>query len=156
MEFPQRGTLMEAEEGNRFMPGFDPRFDVEGGLIPCITQDWQTHEVLMLGWMNREALARTQETGPAHYYSRARQNLWKKGEQSGQAQIVKRVLIDDDQDCVLIKVEPTGGASCHVGYRSCFFRALEWKTGKTNFSLAFLETEKVYDPQIAYHKEEMK
>lgn len=120
MEFPQRGTLAEIEEGKHFMPRFD-----DGGLIPCITQDWQTHEVLMLGWMNREALARTLGTRLAHYYSRARRTLWKKGEQSGQAQIVKRILIDDDQDCLLIEIELTGGASCHVGYRSCFFRALE-------------------------------
>jgi phosphoribosyl-AMP cyclohydrolase len=63
---------------------------------------------------------------------------------------VKRILIDDDQDCLLIEVELTGGASCHVGYRSCFFRALEWQPGEANFSLAFLETEKVYDPQTAY------
>lgn len=95
MEFPSRGTLLEIEEGKHFMPRFD-----DGGLIPCVTQDWQTHEVLMLGWMNREALARTLETGLAHYYSRARQMLWKKGEQSGQAQVVKRILIDDDQDCL--------------------------------------------------------
>ena len=72
MEFPQRGTLLEIEEGKQFMPHFD---DV--GLIPCVTQDWQTHEVHMLGWMNREALARTLETGLAHYYSRARRTLWK-------------------------------------------------------------------------------
>ena len=148
-EFPQPGTRVEIEEGKQFMPRFDPCFD-NGGLIPCVTQDWQTHEVLMLGWMNREALARMLETGLAHYYSRARRTLWKKGEQSGQAQIVKRILIDDDQDCLLIEVELTGGASCHVGYRSCFFRALEWKPGETNFSLGFLETKKIYDPQTAY------
>ena len=149
MEFPQRGTRVEIEEGKQFMPNFDPSFD-DGGLIPCITQNWQTHEVLMLGWMNREALATTLETGLAHYYSRARQRLWKKGEQSGQAQIVKRMLIDDDQDCLLIEVELTGGASCHVGYRSCFFRALEWQPGETNFSLDFLEMKKIYNPQTAY------
>ena len=149
MEFPQRGTQVEIEEGKQFMPNFDPCFD-DGGLIPCVTQDWQTHEVLMLGWMNREALATTLETGLAHYYSRARQRLWKKGEQSGQAQVVKRMLIDDDQDCLLIEVELTGGASCHVGYRSCFFRALEWQLGETNFSLGFLETKKIYNPQTAY------
>ena len=90
------------------------------------------------------------ETGLAHYYSRARRTLWKKGEQSGQAQVVKRILIDDDQDCLLIEAELTGGASCHVGYRSCFFRALEWKPGETNFSLGFLETKKIYNPQTAY------
>ena len=96
MEFPQPGTRVEIEEGKQFMPNFDPSFD-DGGLIPCITQDWQTHEVLMLGWMNREALATTLETGLAHYYSCARRKLWKKGEQSGQAQAVKRILFVDDQ-----------------------------------------------------------
>lgn len=143
MEFTPRGTLLEIEEGKQLMPRFD-----DGYLIPCITQDWQTHEVLMLGWMNREALVRTMETGLAHYYSRARRSLWKKGEQSGQAQVVKRILIDDDQDCLLIEVELTGGASCHVGYRSCFFRELD--TASPDFSLTFLESEKVYDPQAAY------
>lgn len=99
MEFPPRGKFFEIKEGAQFMPFFDA-----AGLIPCITRDWQTHEVLMLSWMNREALARTLETELAHYYSRAAEALaqrrWKKGEQSRQAQIVKRILIDDDQDCL--------------------------------------------------------
>lgn len=145
MQFPERGSLAEVEEGDRLQPLFD-----ECGLIPCITQDAASGEVLMLGWMNREALAKTLETGYAHYWSRARQRLWRKGEQSGQAQIVETVLIDDDQDCLLIKVRLTGGASCHVGYRSCFFRALDWRPGETDFRLHFLETEKVYDPIAAY------
>jgi len=145
MQFPERGSLSEIEEGNRLQPLFDER-----GLIPCITQDAGSSEVLMLGWMNREALAKTLETGYAHYWSRARQRLWRKGEQSGQAQLVEAVLIDDDQDCLLIKVRLTGGASCHVGYRSCFFRALDWRPGETDFRLHFLETDKVYDPIVAY------
>lgn len=145
MTFPARGSLADIEEGATLQALFD-----DNGLIPCVTQDWQTREVLMLGWMNREALAATLETGLAHYWSRARHRLWKKGEQSGQAQVVKRVLIDDDQDCLLIEVELTGGASCHVGYRSCFFRALEWQPGHTDFRLRFLETQKVYDPVAAY------
>ncbi|MGQ9685387.1 MAG: phosphoribosyl-AMP cyclohydrolase [Thiobacillaceae bacterium] len=145
MQFPERGSVQEIEEGDRLLPLFDER-----GLIPCITQDAQSGEVLMLGWMNREALALTLETGLAHYWSRARQRLWRKGELSGQAQVVEQVLIDDDQDCVLLKVRLTGGASCHVGYRSCFFRALVWQPGETEFRLRFLETEKVYDPLAAY------
>ncbi len=145
MDFPERGCVDDIEEGHRFMPAFD---DV--GLIPCVTQDTATGEVLMLGYMNREALARTIETGHAHYWSRSRQTLWRKGEQSGQGQRVKRLLIDDDQDCVLLQVELTGGASCHVGYRSCFFRELRCTSGRTDFSLEFLESVKVYDPLIAY------
>lgn len=107
----------------------------------------------MLGWMNREALALTLKTGQAHCWSRSRQRLWRKGELSGQGQIVEQVLIDDDQDCALLKVRLTGGASCHVSYRSCFFRALAWQPGKTVFHLRFLETEKVYDPVVAYGTE---
>ena len=145
MHYPTRGSIAEIEEGDTFQPLFDGH-----DLIPCVTQDAATGEVLMLGWMNREALAATLETGWAHYWSRARQTLWRKGEQSGQAQRVRRVLIDDDQDALLIQVELTGGASCHVGYRSCFFRELDWQPGHTDFHLRHLETEKVYDPVAAY------
>lgn len=145
MEFPERGHVAEIEEGNCFMPTFDG-----AGLIPCVTQDAATGEVLMLGYMNRESLTKTIKTGYAHYWSRSRQTLWRKGEQSGQSQRVKRLLVDDDQDCVLIQVELTGGASCHVGYRSCFFRELQCESGRTDFSLQFLESVKVYDPQSAY------
>ncbi|MCC9000807.1 MAG: phosphoribosyl-AMP cyclohydrolase [Candidatus Contendobacter sp.] len=142
MEFPERGHVAEIEEGNRFMPTFDG-----AGLIPCVTQDAATGEVLMLGYMNQESLTKTIKTGYAHYWSRSRQTLWRKGEQSGQSQRVKRLLVDDDQDCVLIQVELTGGASCHVGYRSCFFRELQCESGRTDFSLQFLESAKVYDPR---------
>lgn len=145
MEFPARGSVAEIEEGHRFMPRFD-----EAGLIPCVTQDAATGEVLMLGYMNRESLTKTLETGYAHYWSRSRQTLWRKGEQSGQSQLVKRLRVDDDQDCVLLQVDLTGGASCHVGYRSCFFRELQCESGRTDFSLQFLESAKVYDPRIAY------
>lgn len=145
MDFPARGNLAAIEEGRQLQARFD-----DHGLIPCITQDNATGEVLMLGWMNRAALRLTIETGMAHYWSRARQRLWRKGEQSGQAQSVRHVLIDDDQDCLLLKVDLTGGASCHVGYRSCFFRELNIREGTTDFSLTFLETNKVYDPVAAY------
>lgn len=100
--------------------------------------------------MNKEALALTIQTGYAHYFSSARQTLWKKGEKSGQVQLVKHILIDDDQDCILLKVEIPNGASCHVGYRSCFFRELNVEKQSTDFRLQFLETEKVYDPEKAY------
>jgi len=144
-EFPSRGSLVDVEEGLRLMPFFDER-----DLIPCVTQHAASNEVLMLGWMNREALGLTIDSGFAHYYSRSRNGIWRKGERSGQTQIVHRILIDDDQDCLLIKVELTRGASCHVGYRSCFFRELNWTERQTDFSLRMLESSKVYDPQQAY------
>lgn len=145
MEFPPQTTLIEIEEGATLRPKFDER-----GILPCVTQDATTGEVLMVGYMNAEALARTIETGLAHYYSRSRRKLWKKGEQSGLFQHVERLLIDDDQDCVLLKVRVDGGASCHVGYRSCFFRELANRSAATDFTLRFLETEKVFDPVKAY------
>lgn len=144
-QFPARGTLVEIEEGAQFQPKFD-----EQGLIPCVTQDADTLEVLMAGVMNAEALALTIETGLAHYWSRSRRKLWRKGEQSGLVQQVARLLIDDDQDCVLLRVRIEGGASCHVGYRSCFFRELPIKNRHSDFHLQFLEHEKVFDPLKVY------
>ena len=145
MQFPPQTTLLEIEEGSLLMPKFDER-----GLIPCITQDHATKDVLMMGWMNAEALALTIETGLAHYYSRSRKKLWKKGEQSGLFQHVVSLVIDDDQDAVLLRVRIDGGASCHVGYRSCFFRALTRPGPGTDFHLTFLEKEKTFDPHAVY------
>ncbi|HFB83974.1 MAG TPA: phosphoribosyl-AMP cyclohydrolase, partial [Thermodesulfatator sp.] len=93
-------------------------------LIPVIAQDWETGEVLMLAYMNQEAWEKTLETGKVHYYSRSRQKLWLKGETSGHVQLVKEIRLDCDADTLLIKVEQIGGAACHKGYRSCFFRHL--------------------------------
>ena len=104
----------------------------------------------MVGVMNAEAFALTIDTGEAHYWSRSRQKLWRKGEQSGLVQHVVRLLIDDDQDCILLQVQIDGGASCHVGYRSCFFRALKQCNSETDFSLEFIEKEKVFDPLKVY------
>ena len=99
-----------------------PRFN-EQGLIAAVATDGATGEVLMLAWMNDEALRLTLETGFAHYYSRSRQELWKKGESSGQLQAVEELRIDCDQDAVWIKVRVQGdGGACHVGFRSCFYR----------------------------------
>jgi phosphoribosyl-AMP cyclohydrolase len=99
-----------------------PRFDANG-LIAAIAQHAETGEVLMLAWMNAEALRLTLDTGEAHYFSRSRQALWRKGETSGQVQKVTEVRIDCDQDAVLLKVAPQGdGGACHVGFRSCFYR----------------------------------
>ena len=145
MQFPPQTTLLEIEEGSRLMPKFDER-----SLIPCITQDHATKDVLMMGWMNAEALALTIETGLAPYYSRSRKKLWKKGEQSGLFQHVVALVIDDDQDAVLLRVRIDGGASCHVGYRSCFFRALTRPGPGTDFHLTFLEKEKAFDPHAVY------
>jgi len=145
LPFPKRRDLRSIEEGELLMPHFG-----EDGLIPCVAQEAVTGEVLMLGYMNREALSLTIQSGYAHYWSRSRAMLWHKGERSGQSQIVERILIDDDQDCVLLMVKLTGGASCHVGYRSCFFRQLRVDSGKTDFGLRFLENVKVYDPVKAY------
>ncbi len=97
----------------------------EQGLIPAIAQDWQTGEVLMLAWMNRDALALTIEERRAIYWSRSRQALWRKGEESGHIQHLKELRIDCDADTVLMKVEQVGGIACHTGRRSCFYQALE-------------------------------
>jgi phosphoribosyl-AMP cyclohydrolase len=120
--FSPRRSVEQVEEGTELAPKFD-----EHGLIPCITQHETTGEVLMFAYMNEEALRLTLATGFAHYWSRSRGKLWRKGETSGMRQRVVRPLIDDDQDCVILRVTleaPAAGgdeASCHVGYRSCFF-----------------------------------
>jgi phosphoribosyl-AMP cyclohydrolase len=104
--------------------------------------------------MNAEALTRTIETGEAHYFSRSRQALWHKGATSGLVQKVRELLVDDDQDCVWLRVDITGGASCHVGYRSCFYRQVPVgpaaQDSDTPLPLTFTETEKVFDPEIVY------
>ena len=115
----------EIEEGAILAPKFDAN-----GLVPAVAQHADTGEILMLAYMNAEALTRTLETKLAHYYSRSRQSLWLKGESSGQTQEVADVLIDCDQDAVVLKVRPQGnGGCCHVGYRSCFYRTIEDEDG---------------------------
>lgn len=107
----------------------DLDFDKQGGLIPAVIQDHATGRVLMLGFMNREAFARTVETGFATFWSRTRQKLWMKGETSGHRLVVKEIATDCDQDALLVRVEPLGPGVCHNGYRSCFYRKLragEW------------------------------
>ena len=119
------------------------------GLIPAIAQDHRTGEVLMLAWMNEEAVARTLATGRVTYWSRSRQDFWVKGESSGHVQALVEMRLDCDQDAVWISVEIPGDASCHVGYRSCFYRAvpLAAESGKP---LEFRESEKLFDPQKVY------
>ena len=97
----------------------------EHGLVPAIAQEMSTNDVLTLAWMNRESLAKTVATGEAHYWSRSRGRLWKKGEQSGFVQKVREVRLDCDEDVVLLKVEQTGGIACHTGRHSCFFQKLK-------------------------------
>jgi phosphoribosyl-AMP cyclohydrolase len=119
--FAARTTVKQVEEGLALAPKFDC-----DGLIPCVTTDANTGEVLMLGYMNSEALQKTITTGEAHYWSRSRQCLWRKGATSGLVQQVVETRIDDDQDAVWLRVQiGSSGASCHVGYRSCFYRSVE-------------------------------
>lgn len=108
-------------------------------LIPAVAQDWKTGEVLMLAYMNDEALKKTRETGIAHYWSRSRKKLWLKGESSGHFQRIKEIRVDCDQDAVLLLVEQEGGA-CHTGYRSCFYRTIDGK----------VVGEKVFEPDDVY------
>ncbi|MCI0461493.1 MAG: phosphoribosyl-AMP cyclohydrolase [Gemmataceae bacterium] len=120
-------------------------FDKAGGLVPAVAQDADTGEVLMLAWMNREAYEETLSTGRACYFSRSRNKLWRKGEESGHVQEVQAVYVDCDADTVLLKVRQVGGAACHEGYRSCFFRQVEGGTLK-------VIAQKVFDPKEVYKK----
>lgn len=140
--FNPRVTIEQVEEGNELAPKFD-----EHGLIACVTTSAKTGEVLMLGYMNEEALKKTIETGEAHYWSRSRKVLWHKGATSGLVQKVTEMRIDDDQDAVWIAVDIPGDASCHVGYRSCFYRAVPLKK---EAPLEFREDKKMFDPQQVY------
>ncbi|MEM9786544.1 MAG: phosphoribosyl-AMP cyclohydrolase [Pseudomonadota bacterium] len=143
--FHPRRTVEQVEEGTELAPKFG-----NDGLLPCITTDAARNEVLMLGWMNEEALALTIETGEAHYFSRARQVMWRKGATSGLVQKVVEARIDDDQDAIWLRVTVAGsGASCHVGYRSCFYRAVP-TGGDAGQPLAFTEDRKVFDPDAVY------
>ncbi len=145
--FAKRLTVEQVEEGRDLAPKFD-----EHGLMPAITTDAETGDVLMLGYMNAEALAKTIETGEAHYWSRSRNVLWHKGATSGLVQKVVDLRIDDDQDAVWLKVDVAGsGASCHVGYMSCFYRSIP--TGEVpspGLELKFREGAKTFDPKDVY------
>ena len=144
--FGRRVTVEQVEEGNELAPKFDAQ-----GLIPCVTTDHASGELLMVAVMNRKALALTIETGEAHYWSRSRQQLWHKGATSGLVQKVVEMRIDDDQDCVWLRVEIAGGASCHVGYRSCFYRRVPVGVDRRRgTSLEFTEVEKAFDPKAVY------
>jgi len=120
-------------------------FDKAGGLVSAIAQDAATGEVLMIAWMNREAFEETVRTGRAVYFSRSRNKLWRKGEESGHVQEVKEVFIDCDADAVLLKVNQLGGAACHEGYKSCFFRRVDQDQ-------LTVVGQRVFDPKQVYKK----
>ena len=145
VEFEKRKSIEQVEESTELAPKFD-----ENGLIPVVTTDFSSGEVLMQGYMNEEALKKTISLGEAVYFSRSRQALWHKGKTSGLIQKIKEIRIDDDQDCVWLRVDVKGGASCHVGYRSCFYRSIPMDNNKSKVVLKFEEDEKVFDPNKVY------
>ena len=148
--FKKRDNIKEIEEGKYLSPKFD-----ENGLIPVITTDFQTGDILMHGYMNSEALKKTIETKEVHYWSRSRKKLWRKGQISGFVQIVKEIRIDDDQDSVWLSVDIGNGASCHVGYRSCFYRSIPLGKIKNEeeLEMEFKEKKKIFDPKKVYKDE---
>ena len=148
--FKKRDNIREVEEGKYLSPKFD-----KNGLIPVITTDFQTGDILMHSYMNDEALKKTIETKEAHYWSRSRKKIWHKGQVSGFVQIVKEIRIDDDQDSVWLSVDIGSGASCHVGYRSCFYRSIplgKIKNGE-ELEIEFKDKKKIFDPKKVYKDE---
>lgn len=147
VELAVRTSIEQVEEGAELAPKFDA-----DGLITCVTTDAESGEVLMLGYMNADALAKTITTGEAHYWSRSREVLWHKGATSGLVQEVVEMRIDDDQDAVWLRVRVAGsGASCHVGYRSCFYRKVPVAEERNSRSdLVYVEHEKQFDPVDVY------
>ena len=145
--FEERKSIKQVEESTDFAPKFG-----SDGLIPVVTTDFESGELLMQGYMNKEAFVKTLKSGEAVYYSRSRKSLWHKGKKSGFIQIIKEIRIDDDQDCVWLRVDVVGGSSCHVGYRSCFYRSVPFGKllSKSKINLEFKEKEKVFDPKKIY------
>ena len=145
--FEKRKSVEQIEESTELAPKFD-----ENGIIPVVTTDYSSGEVLMQGYMNEEAFKKTIETGEAVYFSRSRNTLWHKGKTSGLIQNVKEIRIDDDQDSVWLSVDIGNGASCHVGYKSCFYRSIPLgKIAQTEkVEITFEEKEKKFDPEKVY------
>ena len=145
--FEERKSIEQVEESTDLAPKFG-----NDGLIPVVTTDYESGEVLMQGYMNKEALAKTIKLGEAIYYSRSRKSLWHKGKKSGFKQIIKEIRIDDDQDSIWLRVNVRGGSSCHVGYRSCFYRSVPFgdSVNKLKTILEFKEEKKVFDPKEIY------
>ena len=148
--FKRRDNIKEVEEGKYLEPKFD-----ENGLIPVVTTDFKTGDILMHGFMNDEALKKTIETKEAHYWSRSRKKIWHKGQISGFVQTIKEIRIDDDQDSVWLLVDIGNGASCHVGYRSCFYRSIPLGNIKNiqELEMEFKENKKIFDPKKVYKDE---
>ena len=145
IKFAERSSVEFVEEGELLAPKFNNE-----GIIPVVVTETKSDLVLMVGYMNKEALDLTITTKEAHYWSRSRELLWKKGESSGMIHRVDEILIDDDQDSIWLKVSIDGlGASCHVGYKSCFYRAVS-SVDKNGVKLSFTESEKIFDPEIIY------
>ena len=145
IEFKERTSIFDVEEGLEFQPKFDSL-----GLIPVITSSFSNNDILMHGYMNSEALEKSINSGLAHYWSRSRKCIWKKGETSGLFQKIRVMKIDDDQDCIWISVDVSGsGASCHVGYKSCFYREIVLGNEKKDV-LKFTENKKIFDPKKVY------
>ena len=146
INFKKRETIKQVEESTDLAPKFD-----SNGLIPVVTTDYFSGEILMQSYMNQDALKQTINLGEAVYYSRNRKSLWYKGKTSGLIQTIKEIRIDDDQDCIWLKVQVKGGSSCHVGYRSCFYRSLPFGPKQSaDITLKFEEKEKVFDPKKVY------
>ena len=145
--FKKRHSIKEIEEGKFLSPKFD-----ENGLIPVVTTDFKNGDLLMHGYMDYEALKKTIETKEAHYWSRSRKKVWHKGQVSGFVQKIKEIRIDDDQDSVWLSVDIGDGASCHVGYRSCFYRSIPLGKIKNEeeLEMEFKEKEKTFDPKKIY------
>ena len=147
--FKPRGSKAEIEEGLDFTPKFDAN-----GLIPAITTDYETGALLMVAYMNAESLARTISLGEAVYYSRSRGELWHKGATSGHTQAVREMRVDCDQDAIWLRVEQRGGACCHTGRGSCFYRSVPVGTGEAPaaVALSFQDAGRVFDPEQVYGK----
>ena len=148
--FKKRHTIKEVEEGKYLSPKFD-----ENGLIPVIVTDFKSGDILMHGYMNYESLKKTIETKEAYYWSRSRKKIWHKGQVSGFVQKVKEIRIDDDQYSVWLSVDIGNGSSCHVGYRSCFYRSIPLGNIKNEeeLEMEFKEKEKNFDPKKVYKDE---
>ena len=144
--FKNRKSIEQVEESNELAPKFD-----ENGLIVVTTIDAETSEILMVGYMSRESLQKTIETKDAYYFSRSRNAIWHKGASSGYVQKINEILVDDDQDALCIKVNiGENGASCHVGYKSCFYRKIDLEDTAVKPGLEFTTEEKVFDPNVVY------
>lgn len=147
LQFAERQDKKQIEQGLELSPKFDSH-----GLIPAIATDYETGELLMVAYMNEESLKLTIKLGEAVYYSRSRQELWHKGATSGHVQKVRELRVDCDQDAIWVRVDQQGSGACHVGYRSCFYRAVDRDglESSQNVPLKLAESDKAFDPSKVY------